>query len=131
MGKFRDYDDQVLTGVVDIIESSKVAGAPQGKRFKRTKVAVIDTGLCFSNPFIAGARDRIKETCNWVPNKKGQVDTFDVKDRVGHGTQVAELLLRIAPGVEVCVARVSDGLLQDANYVAEVSASPFHNSHRH
>jgi subtilisin family serine protease len=115
------FHEQVMDPLIDAIESSEAAESPEDERIKRTKVAVIDTGICWEDPFIAGVRDRIKETCNWVPDKTGLVNTFDVEDRFGHGTQTALLLLKVAPGVEVCIARVSeDGLLDNASYVAEV-----------
>ncbi|KAL6811969.1 peptidase S8/S53 domain-containing protein [Trichoderma sp. SZMC 28015] len=109
-----------MDSLVDTIEASEADGLPEEERIKRTKVAVIDTGICWNNPFINGARHRIKETRNWIPNNSGLVDSFDVEDKVGHGTQTTELLLAVAPGVEVCIARVSeDGLLDNENYIAE------------
>ncbi|KAK4063619.1 hypothetical protein Trihar35433_8327 [Trichoderma harzianum] len=114
------YHDQIMDFLVDIIEASEADGLPEDERIQRTKVAVIDTGICWSNPFIKGARHRIKETRNWIPDNSGLVDSLDVEDGVGHGTQTTELLLAVAPGVEVCIARVSDdGLLDDENYIAE------------
>ncbi|OPB36065.1 hypothetical protein A0O28_0112310 [Trichoderma guizhouense] len=114
------YHDQIMDSLVDTIEASEADGLPEEERIKRTKVAVIDTGICWNNPFINGARHRIKETRNWIPDNSGLVDSFDVEDKVGHGTQTTELLLAVAPGVEVCIARVSeDGLLDNENYIAE------------
>ena len=80
---------------------------------KRTKIAVLDTGIDLTNTWISSKRGRIQ--C-WPTNKL-------CEDIDGHGTQVAYLLLRLAPHAQLRIAKVSNSqLLQDADVkkIAEV-----------
>jgi hypothetical protein len=87
---------------------------------RRTKVAVLDTGIDLRDPFIKGAKSRIKEMRNWVANEKGKVDVKDVA-----GTHVAALVLKVAPCADVCVGRIASGksLENGETYVAEVNGN--------
>lgn len=98
------------------------------KKYDRpVKVAVLDTGLDvthknFKNPrvhqFVGGQPvwseqeppqyDRIKACEDFTGT--GPITTKDdMKDLDGHGTQVAELILRFAPRAELYIARICEG----------------------
>jgi hypothetical protein len=91
------------------------------KKSDRIKMAVLDTGIDLLNPWIQQKIGRIQ--C-W-PNETA------CKDTDGHGTQVAYLLLRLAPHTQLRIAKVaSSQLLKDAdiNDIAKVGItlmSPF------
>lgn len=71
-----------------------------------TRIAVLDTGIDLENAWISSNRGRIQ--C-W-PNDKACEDTD------GHGTQVAYLLLRLAPHVQLRIAKISgSGFIEDVN----------------
>lgn len=91
--------------------------------FRKLKIAVLDTGIDLRDSAIRGAKDRIKEKRNWVPNAQGRVDTTDIADSNGHGTHIAALVLKVAPCADVCIGRIASGKLLDGGetYVAEVS----------
>ncbi|KAK3942414.1 peptidase S8/S53 domain-containing protein [Diplogelasinospora grovesii] len=73
---------------------------------KGIKIAVLDTGIDLSNSWISSKAGRLQ--C-W-PSERSCEDTD------GHGTQVAYLLLRLAPLVQLRIAKVSKSqLLNDAD----------------
>jgi hypothetical protein len=79
---------------------------PKTNRAKRIKIAILDTGIDDKNSWIATKSGRFQ--C-W-PNNDA------CKDTDGHGTQVAYLLLRLAPHVHLRVAKVANTqLLNDAD----------------
>lgn len=111
----------MLLGVWDNFDFKKKYDRP-------VKVAVLDTGLDvnhrnFKNPRVshfAGGKpvwsseqepsqyDRIKACQDFtgtgpITRKDGMIDLD------GHGTQVAELILRLAPRSELCIARICEG----------------------
>jgi hypothetical protein len=80
----------------------------------RIKIAVLDTGIDLENLTISGWTGQIR--C-WPSNPS-------CKDTNGHGTQVAYLLLRLAPHAMLRISKVADSQnLADANVnmIAEVS----------
>ena len=82
----------------------------------RIKIAVLDTGIDMRNPWIQQKQGRIQ--C-WSP-----IDFCEGTDP--HGTQVAYLLLRLAPFAQLRIAKVTSSLkLQDADVdtIAKVSLS--------
>ncbi|ORY04778.1 peptidase S8/S53 domain-containing protein, partial [Clohesyomyces aquaticus] len=73
---------------------------------KRLKIAVLDTGIDLNNPWVQQRAGRIQ--C-WPSNKA-------CEDTDGHGTQVAYLLLRLAPHTHLRIAKVAKSqLLRDAD----------------
>ncbi|KAK4074576.1 uncharacterized protein Triagg1_5172 [Trichoderma aggressivum f. europaeum] len=68
---------------------------------KHVKICIIDTGIDMKHPSLRGAKKRIEKMWDF----KG--DTMDLKDDTGHGTNVAELILRLAPEAAICVAKVA------------------------
>jgi hypothetical protein len=124
MKKLETFHSNVMDPVLDAMESSSNDSSPNCSQawMRKTRVAIIDTGICWREPYIAGARERIKAARNWVPRADGIIDDQDVDDKFGHGTQTASLLLKVAPGIDLYIARVSeDGLVDDESFVADVS----------
>jgi hypothetical protein len=124
MKKLEKFKSDVMDPLLDDIESSSKGSTPGSSEIwmRKTRVAILDTGICMREPYIMGASERIKEARNWVPNADGIIYNDDIDDKFGHGTQTATLLLKVAPGIDLYVARVSeDGLVDDESLVAEVS----------
>ncbi|KAL7910316.1 peptidase S8/S53 domain-containing protein, partial [Trichoderma velutinum] len=73
------------------------------EQFPRVKICIIDTGIDLKHPSVRGAKsaNRLRE----MKSFKG--DSRDLKDEYGHGTHVAELILRLAPEAALCVAKVA------------------------
>jgi len=67
---------------------TKIVAPPEGRRIK---IAVLDTGIDMGNSFFSNLQNQIK--C-W-PSEA------DCKDSDGHGTHVAQLLLKIAPHADL------------------------------
>ncbi|KAH8896859.1 subtilisin-like protein [Thozetella sp. PMI_491] len=84
---------------------------------KGIKVAILDTGIDLSNSWMSSKRNRIQ--C-WP-----RIDSCHDSD--GHGTQVAYLLLRLAPLVQLRVAKVSSSqLLKDVAEIEEIAKAIRH-----
>ena len=82
----------------------------------RIKIAVLDTGIDLKNP--------------WIQQKQGRIQCWPLdqsyEEMDQHGTQVAYLLLRLAPFAQLRIAKVTRSLkLQDADIdtIAKVSVS--------
>ncbi|KAH0426569.1 subtilisin [Colletotrichum camelliae] len=83
---------------------------------RNVRVAVIDSGLVDvkSDKFILGARKRIKQQKTYI----GQ----DCLDKCGHGTHVVRQLLKVAPCVELFVAKISKDMFipsQELHHVTQ------------
>ena len=71
------------------------------------RIAILDTGISWGDRLISGAKNQI---CGfWTPIKLGQAAQEDCEDRYGHGTQVARLLLEVAPSAHIFIAKISEG----------------------
>lgn len=92
------------------------AAQSRGRRGSGAVVAVIDTGVDFTHPslagrllptgydFIGGDNDPTDEGNGRDDNRDGHVD-----EGVGHGTFVASLVLAVAPGCKIMPIRALDG----------------------
>lgn len=90
---------------------------------KRVKICIIDTGIDMNHQSLRGAKKRIEGMRDF----KG--DAMDLKDETGHGTNVAELILRLAPEAAICVAKVAVANTvpqEDTKLISEVSLNTFH-----
>jgi subtilisin family serine protease len=71
------------------------------------RIAILDSGLDPENPFLVEdqqrANPRIKEARSFVQGTKPR----DIRDEIGHGTHALGLLLKVAPGAEIYVARIA------------------------
>ena len=77
---------------------TKIGAPPEGRRIK---IAVLDTGIDMGNSFFSNLQNQIK--C-W-PSEA------DCKDNDGHGTHVAQLLLKIVPHADLRIAKITDSQL--------------------
>lgn len=75
---------------------------------KPVRIAVLDTGIDKNSGAIRGGlrTHRIQhQNCrSWVGN-----DSNDVHDYDGHGTRIAELILRVAPEADIYICKVFNG----------------------
>ncbi|KAK7704099.1 hypothetical protein SLS64_008657 [Diaporthe eres] len=109
----------------------------KNKYDRPVKVAVLDTGLDVTHKnfenhrFVGGKQvwssekqpsqyDRIK-ACEDFTSTGPITEKDDMKDLDGHGTQVTELILRIAPRAELYIARICEG---DINRGTPTTSSP-------
>jgi subtilisin family serine protease len=102
-------------------------GSKYSKGDKIVRVAILDTGIDLAHADFQRPRaisfkegqpvsatgeapqwDRIKGTVNycWVD---GTVDDRNIQDLSGHGTQVAGIILRLAPKAKLYIARICEG----------------------
>lgn len=104
---------------------------PQRTR-TRIKIAVFDTGIDVNQSSICGHLDRIKfgrwklkqdKMDDFIKAKQSFVEGPSI-DQCGHGTRVAELLLKVAPYADLYVGKISNGIMDDndgtASHIAEV-----------
>lgn len=71
---------------------------------RRVKIAVLDTGIDWSNPAISAAPGNIKDYWHYGGRTLGKEAHGDVD---GHGTNIVKILLNLAPFADIYVARVS------------------------
>lgn len=109
------------------------------KQKRRIKVAILDTGLDRENSMILDTRKRRMSSTNDREDKGEagnsnhdpivQTISFTAKpvlDTYGHGTQIASLLMRIAPSAEIFVAKIFDGgSVESADNVVKVPRPQF------
>jgi len=100
----------------------KSAAHPRSK----IRIAVLDTGVDGNHRSVSdafGEGQLSLERChNWTYDANGVQDPANVRDSHGHGTNVAELLMRIAPDAEICIAKVLEAgtvKIQEAKYIAK------------
>jgi hypothetical protein len=93
------------------------------------KVAVIDTGIDESHPFIKkwwirpepGNHDQDLKNIRYFDFLGGADTEGAAKDNVGHGTHVSGIILQLAPFVELYIAKVFDGPSFDFRAASRVS----------
>ncbi|KAK8097440.1 hypothetical protein PG984_016579 [Apiospora sp. TS-2023a] len=73
----------------------------------RIKVAILDTGISIGNRETWGFRDRMKEFRNFKGNP-----VSGPRDTDGHGTRTTSIILKLAPSVDIYMARVSESYLR-------------------
>jgi subtilisin family serine protease len=95
----------------------------------RVKIAVLDTGIDWSDSYILGAKDRIADWKNWAGDLQDRDSKQQVHDNAGHGTHVTSLLLKTAPEAQLYVCRIANqnGAIVSPKKIAEVSL-PTHSS---
>ncbi|KAL8377826.1 hypothetical protein RB595_008486 [Gaeumannomyces hyphopodioides] len=98
---FSHLDDVKKNFILPLV--SHPTAATGDERLRRpVRIAVLDSGVDMSDPYVKGAAKRIKAKRNWTDD-----DPENWTDTYGHGTHVARLLIRVAPAAEIYVARVS------------------------
>ncbi|KLU93141.1 hypothetical protein MAPG_12079 [Magnaporthiopsis poae ATCC 64411] len=75
-------------------------------RFKRVKIAILDTGIDMTNDIFNNptARERIKQREDFLREDPARTDAHD---KCGHGSHCAGLLRRVAPAAGIYIARVA------------------------
>ena len=87
---------------------------------KRVKVAILDSGINASHPQFLRYSFGNHNCRDWTGSSA-------THDKVGHGTHAAALTLKVAPKVELFIAKVFNSSQGDAStpqHVAEVSTDP-------
>lgn len=109
------------------IDTYIVEDENQPRNYQKVRVAIIDSGfyveegdhehsgdLFLQNESVRG---RVKETRNFVSSGNNEPNPDDWKDSIGHGTQVARLVLGFAPRAEVVIAKVTDSATMEQTTV--------------
>ena len=95
-------------------------GSPQ---LPRVKIAVLDTGLDESHPYVEARIENIKARYNWMA-KTGREQQL-VLDSHGHGTFAASLILDYAPDAELYIAKIAaDNRPAPPEIIAKASFDP-------
>ncbi|KAF9774421.1 hypothetical protein IL306_007580 [Fusarium sp. DS 682] len=96
------------------------ASSIQSCSHKPVRIAVLDTGINQSSGAIKGGlktrRIQPQNCRSWVGN-----DPNDVHDYHGHGTRIAELILRAAPEADIYVCKVFNGTSLQPNEVKGIA----------
>lgn len=77
---------------------------------KRTRIAILDTGVDITHPHIQAAKEAkqivafFPESANWTADS----DSDAFRDSNGHGTHGTSVLLRTAPNSAIYIAKVAD-----------------------
>jgi hypothetical protein len=91
-------------------------------RSKKIRIAILDTGIdAVEDTLIQGAEDRIKEHCSFMKDLNPSANPLDCQDVHGHGTHVTRLILRAAPSAEIFIAKISDGVIIDPQYLHRIA----------
>jgi subtilisin family serine protease len=67
---------------------------------RKVRIAILDTGINAENPEITKYMRQISFQEDFTGSSMG------VTDRVGHGTNAAALIFKVAPKAELCIAKV-------------------------
>ncbi|KAK1142191.1 hypothetical protein N8T08_008117 [Aspergillus melleus] len=85
------------------------------------RIAILDSGLDPENPFLVEDQQRnnpqIKDARSFVYG----TETHDIRDEIGHGTHALGLLLKVAPGAEIYVARIARRETLDSNTYDDIA----------
>lgn len=85
------------------------------------RIAILDSGLDPENPFLVEdqqrANPRIKDARSFVHG----TEPHDIRDEIGHGTHALGLLLKVAPGAEIYVARIARRETLDPNTYDDIA----------
>jgi hypothetical protein len=94
---------------------------------RRIQVAILDTGVDMNNSIFSSPRrkTRIKAVRVFVKDSLGHDGRITFNDASGHGTNVAGLVLRLAPETDLYIAKISKGSeLDSKDSIAEVFIWP-------
>lgn len=113
---FVEEDLSSIRAQVSVQRIGAFAARARGRLGTGAVVAVIDTGVDFDHPFLAGRLlptgwDFIDGDNDPTDVGNGRDDNHDghVDEGVGHGTFVASLILSVAPGCKLMPIRALDG----------------------
>ena len=89
----------------------------QSSSYTPVKIAVLDTGVDLKHSDMIAREDQIKDVYNWIDDRNEK----DVRDRSGHGTHTAGLLLDYACEAELYVAKIAEKKPPEPRIIAAVS----------
>lgn len=85
------------------------------------RIAILDSGIDTENPFLIEdqqrADPRIKEARSFIHG----TEPHEIRDEIGHGTHALGLLLKVAPGAEIYVARIARRETLDSNTYDDIA----------
>lgn len=76
---------------------------------RRIRIAILDTGVDENNAFLRGVRRRRRSKDSPFKAIRSFVGGSTAADTFGHGTNVAALVLRLAPETDLYIAKISRG----------------------
>lgn len=120
---FRHLQDFKETFILPLVRNGP-APTNNEKLRRPVRVAILDSGVDMADACLRGAAaaKRIKAMRNWTDS-----DPDNWTDTYGHGTQVARLLIRVAPAADIYIARVSTGkhlVPEKTGLIAQVRGKP-------
>lgn len=90
------------------------------------RIAILDSGIDTENPFLIEdqqrADPRIKEARSFIHG----TEPHEIRDEIGHGTHALGLLLKVAPGAEIYVARIARRETLDSNTYDDIAKAIDH-----
>ncbi|RYP72543.1 hypothetical protein DL769_004433 [Monosporascus sp. CRB-8-3] len=112
-------DEEVEGWFYILDEINKALDTQRIGKFKRVKIAILDTGIDMTNSIFdtPEAKERIKRREDFLREDPLRTDAHD---KCGHGSHCAGLLRRVAPAADIYVARVAKDFNTDLD--AEVVA---------
>lgn len=109
----------------DLKEINENLDSERRYKFKRVKIAILDTGINMANSAFDTdeAKRRIVKQEDFLKDA-GDPSRAEARDMCGHGTHCAGLLRKVAPAADIYVARVAEDFDSDLDdrVVAEVRA---------
>lgn len=95
--------------IKNLNSSSPISSLADPCRNEKIRIAIIDTGIDEDDIIIGEVMgERIKECCGFINGPDAKPDPSDYEDKTGHGTHVARLMLKMAPSVELYIAKISN-----------------------
>ncbi|KAL4874978.1 hypothetical protein BJY04DRAFT_211654 [Aspergillus karnatakaensis] len=99
---------------------------PDHEHAEPVRIAILDSGIDLQNPFLIEDRQRpnprIKEARSFVHGTA----PHDIQDEIGHGTHALGLLLTVAPGAEIFIARIARQETLDPNTYNDIAKAIDH-----
>ncbi|KAI9042815.1 intracellular serine protease [Aspergillus affinis] len=85
------------------------------------RIAILDSGLDPENPFLVEDQQRANPQIKDARSFVYRTEPHDIQDEIGHGTHALGLLLKVAPGVEIYVARIARRETLDPNTYDDIA----------
>jgi hypothetical protein len=76
---------------------------------RKIRIAILDTGIEEDNAFFKGVKRTRREKDSPLKDRKSFTGGLNVADSFGHGTDVASLILKVAPEANLYIAKISEG----------------------
>lgn len=85
------------------------------------RIAILDSGLDPENPFLVEDQQRVSPRIKDARSFIYGTGPHDIRDEIGHGTHALGLLLKVAPGAEIYVARIARRETLDPNTYGDIA----------